>query len=142
VFGVRANGAQGGLVAEGTSRFLIGAMLIGSASLLAGCESQAIAIRQDMLSAAGFVQKAAKTPEEMETLRNMPQHEVFTQERDGRLLYVFADAMYCRCIYVGDERDYRRYISIRVEQRIVLKRVLDENFSGFGRRVWGPWDPL
>ncbi|HRT50444.1 MAG TPA: hypothetical protein P5279_08135 [Anaerohalosphaeraceae bacterium] len=109
---------------------------------LVGCASEASAIRREMLAAAGFDRKEADTPDEIAILRSMPQHEVFSRSQDGELCFVYADAIYCGCMYVGDEAAYRRYVAMVAERRLVLKRVLRPDFSGFSRSIWGPWRPL
>lgn len=118
------------------------AVLIGLTAAVGGCRSEAVAITRERLETAGFERKVAESPEEVQRLWGLPQHEVFSRERDGDLSYLYADALYCRCLYLGDEAAYRRYAGIVVAYRAIIQRVLRPDFSGFSRSVWMPWKPL
>ncbi len=118
------------------------AVLVALMVATAGCESVAAGDMENMLAAAGFSKRVAQTPEQMEKLADLPQRELFRSLHDERVYFIYADATYCRCMYVGDEAAHQRYEELALERRIARKRVLQEDFSGMRLGVWGPWDPL
>jgi hypothetical protein len=62
----------------------------------------------------GFIMRPANTPEQMARLRLLPPRKFVTRSKDGRRYYVYADADYCRCAFVGDElamKNYRDLVS-------------------------------
>ena len=120
-------------------------MVFGSLVILlagsVGCAAMA-ANKERELSAAGFQMKMADTPEKQEHLATLEQRKLFPTKMEGRLVYVYADAKGCNCLYVGSETDYQRY------QRIVMvKQEIDEeqstadelNSASMQWGMWGPW---
>ncbi|MBE0535483.1 MAG: hypothetical protein IH624_07410 [Phycisphaerae bacterium] len=115
-------------------------LLIGSVAALAGCEAPSQTER--MLVAANCSKRVAETPEQKEHLKSLPQRQLFRLKGDETVFFGYADAKHCGCMYIGDEDALRRYEELVAERRMAMERVLQPNFSGFSRRVWGPWDPL
>lgn len=74
-----------------------------------GCATQET---EDYLSQAGFQKKVALTPTQLAHLESLSQHRLVHHQRNGRSYYVYADASDCRCMYVGDENNYRQYQEI------------------------------
>jgi hypothetical protein len=95
-----------------------------------------------MLSAAGFQQKLADTPEKMAHLQTMPQQDV-TGHKDGdKPRYVYADATYCQCLYIGDEAAYQRYRQLAKKSSQIdrqRQQTMWNDTSRMRRDVWGQY---
>jgi hypothetical protein len=105
---------------------------------VAGCQAIENADAEDterLLAAAGFHMKEATSPEQLANLRAMTQRKIVIQEQDGEERYVYADAQDCKCVYVGNERNYDEY------QRLSLKEeIAEENLdASMDWGMWGPW---
>jgi hypothetical protein len=104
----------------------------------AGCASVA-ADSERSLAAAGFQMKFAKTPAQIAKAEAFPQRRLTpTPGPDGSNFFVYADAQYCKCVYVGTEAAYDRYQKIAVKQRIARN---EEAASMDNWDVWGAWGP-
>jgi hypothetical protein len=114
------------------------AALAGLMLALAGCqaiESEEAQDTEQLLAAAGFHMKEASTPEQLANLQAMSQRKIVIQDQDGQPRYVYADAQDCKCVYVGDERNYDEY------QRLSLREeIAEENLdASMDWGMWGPW---
>jgi hypothetical protein len=114
------------------------AMLSISVLALAACqaiENEEAQDTEQLLAAAGFHMKEAATPDQLANLQAMTQRQIVIHHQDGRLRYVYADAEDCKCVYVGNERNYDRY------QRLSLKEeIAEENMdASLDWDMWGPW---
>ena len=124
-----------------SARILLVSMAIG----LAGCASYAQRYAQaneEGLRAAGFTMRLADTPEKLASLQGMTQRRILVYTRLGRPYYVWPDARFCRCFYIGSEAQYQEYARLGFEQRLARERqtAAEENeaaslFAG----PWGPW---
>jgi len=104
--------------------------LLGGLLVLSGCASirrQEAADTERLLGAAGFQQRLADSPERLAHLRTMPPLKLVAQEKDGQVVYTFADPESCRCLYVGGAKEYAKYQHLAVEQEV--RREAD----------WEPW---
>jgi len=64
---------------------------------------------EQLLTAAGFDQKLADSPEKLANLALLtPARKLIPQERSGQLYYVYADPALCKCMYVGTAAQYER----------------------------------
>jgi len=64
---------------------------------------------EQLLTAAGFDQKLADSPEKLANLELLtPARKLVPQERNGQLYYVYADPALCKCMYVGTAAQYER----------------------------------
>ncbi len=122
-------------------RVAAGAMA-AAAMLLAGCVTQQEIVQgqENMLSAAGFVARAADTPERQANLKTLPPHKFIFQNRNGKLVYIYSDPTVCDCLYIGSEQAYRKY-----RQLALQKQIADENLQAaemnMSNAQWGPWGP-
>jgi hypothetical protein len=100
-----------------------------------------------MLHVAGFKMKTADTPEKLAMLKGLPQRKIVPYPREGEMMYLYADAGTCGCLYVGTAEQYQRYVEFRVGQEIAEdnRRAAQANAAagtpvkmGFWA-VWGPW---
>lgn len=90
------------------------------------------------LAAAGFQMKFASTPEQTAKTAALPQR-TFSRSAgpDGYARFVWADATYCKCIYVGSEAAYDRY-----QRLVITEDVADENLNAsMNWDAWGGWGP-
>lgn len=114
------------------------ALLIAS---IAGCTMMAVQ-KERQLSASGFQMKMADTADKESHLASLTQRKLFPTKRDGQLVYVYADAKGCNCMYVGSESDYQRYQQVVIAQREVDEQreaaeELDE--ASMNWDTWGGW---
>jgi hypothetical protein len=91
------------------------------ATLILGCSTAPKATSfetQEVLVRSGFKLFEADTPEKLSHLKSLPQRQVVSRKKDGKLYYVFADdAAQCRCLYAGDEKAYHRYLQQIEEEK-------------------------
>jgi len=117
---------------------------------LVGCKSVAednIHDTRRELSRAGFKKFEADTPEKLAHLKTLPQLEVTSRHRDGKLFFFYADSIYSKTLYVGREANYQKYEGIDIHQNTAelhhqdaVNEAVDLNMlatDSWG--VWGPW---
>jgi hypothetical protein len=105
---------------------------------LAACqtiENEQAQDTEQLLAAAGFHMKEASTPEQLANLRAMTQRKVLIHHQDGQLRYVYADAEDCKCVYVGNERNYDEYQKLSAKEEIAQENMAASLDWG----MWGPW---
>ncbi len=117
---------------------------------LAGCAAvQAIqkseaTDKEQMLTAAGFKVRLADTPEKLAHLQTLIQRKLIAHSRDGNVYYVYADALACKCLYIGNEEAYQRYQEMVIQQRIANEQRMTAEMN-YGAQMnwdmWGPYDP-
>ena len=64
------------------------------------------------LSDAGFERKTAQSPEELEYLNTLTQWTIIPKVREDTIEDEYADATYCKCLYVGTGVAYQRYLRL------------------------------
>lgn len=114
------------------------AALSGLMLALAGCqaiESEEAEDTEQLLAAAGFHMKEASTPEQLANLQAMTQRKIVIQEQAGQARYVYADAEDCKCVYVGNERNYDEYQRLSLREEIAQ----DNLDASMDWDMWGPW---
>jgi hypothetical protein len=107
---------------------------------LAGCaamKKNEATDTEQLLTAAGFKMKLADTPERRAHLETLTQLKVVPHDRNGKMYYVYADAAYCQCLYVGNQEAYQRYENLSVKQNIAQMNEAASMDWG----MWGPWGP-
>ena len=114
-----------------------------AAALALGCTGQMIRTER-LLAAAGFQMRLANTPEREAHLKTMTQHEIVPHEENGSMRFVYADAEYCKCVYVGTEAAYQRYQKYAMKQqqtdaRLQAAQMNEDASMNWG--MWGPWGP-
>ena len=88
-------------------------MIVAAAALaMAGCAgspSQPDPLNQrELLAFSGFTLKIAVSQEDMDQLGGIPQRTLLRVASSSQPLYIWVDAVGCRCYYVGGEEAYRR----------------------------------
>ena len=72
-----------------------------------------------MLSAAGFKQLPASTPQQMERLKSLPPLKLgYYVDDNGGANYWLADPDNCRCLFHGDEVAYQQYENMKLESQM------------------------
>ncbi len=112
-------------------------------ALAMGCAGQVMQTER-LLAAAGFQMRLANTPEREVHLKAMTQRELIPHEHDGAMRFVYADAKYCKCIYVGTEAAYQRYQKYAMKQQqsdAQLQAAQMNEDAAMSWGMWGPWGP-
>lgn len=103
------------------------------------CASTLNRERENALTAAGFVDRPATTPERRAMLAKLPPHRFLRRPGASTVHYVYADPTGCNCLYVGTQQAYGRYL--RQQQR---RDIADENAMAAqdyedASWNWGAW---
>ena len=120
------------------------AALVVAGFLASGCgTAQRRAVETErLLAAAGFQMRLEDTERESKNMLNLPQREIFPQQRDGKTYFVYADDEYCNCIYVGTEEAYQRFSRMAVESKIAQQRLSASRAQANAALSWGAWGPF
>jgi hypothetical protein len=98
---------------------------------------------ESLLVAAGFTANTPDTAEDAQELQAMPAQQLLSQSVDGTIVYSYADPEGCRCVYVGDEKDYASYRRLVAEQRIAEQRLADAvDVQAAVKVAEDPWSPV
>jgi hypothetical protein len=90
------------------------------------------------LAAANFQMMFATTPALMAKAEALPQRKLTpVPGPDGKNRFVYADAEFCKCIYVGTEEAYDRYQKLSVKKQIAE----NEEAASMDWDAWGGWGP-
>jgi hypothetical protein len=123
-------------------------MMVGlllSIGALSACQTQRIEAHEDNLAAAGFIIRPANTPERKAMLNRLPPHQFVQRVNGDTVHYVYADALVCRCLYVGTQQAYDQYKrdqrqqSLADEQQMTAQAYSD---AAWNWDAWGPWGPV
>ena len=123
------------------ARFLIVATMLW----VSGCASYAERYAQaneEGLMAAGFERRPADTPEKLAALQALTQRRILVYTRQDRVYYVWPDARFCKCFYLGSEPQYQEYARLGFEQKLERERqtAAEENeAASLFEGPWGPW---
>jgi hypothetical protein len=88
--------------------------------LLVGCAGAPVdktLQAEELLGTAGFQLKMADTPAKLERIGRLPQKQVVRGMVKGQEVYVWADAVGCRCYYAGTRQNYEQMVQIRQENQ-------------------------
>lgn len=111
--------------------------------LVSGCAAmrQREALQTErLLAAAGFQMKLASTAEQTQRLQAfVPQRNLTPQQIDGELRFVWADASYCKCVYVGTQAAHERFQKLALEKQISDQQLQAANANEAASMDWGPW---
>ncbi|MEW6387144.1 MAG: hypothetical protein AB1491_06485 [Thermodesulfobacteriota bacterium] len=109
----------------------------------AGMQTSQTQSTEDLLSAAGFKLRIPDTPKKMAHLQSLTQRQIFAFPRNGKIYYVYADAVNNR-LYIGNEAAYQRYQQMAIAQKIAQQQYMAAQMSEAAAMdwdMWGPWDP-
>jgi len=121
-------------------------MVILAASFLAFSACAAIQNQNAMdterlLAASGFQMRLADTPEKLAHLQTLSQRKLVPHPHDGKVYYVYADAGYCQCVYIGNENAYQRYQQIAMQKEIADEQRMAAEMNANASMNWGLWGP-
>ena len=94
--------------------------------LLAGCATApddegtgrlSVYETKQLLTAAGFETKPARSPEERAYLNSLTPWTIIPKVKGDTLRYEYADATYCQCLYLGTGAAYQRYLQLLKEEK-------------------------
>ena len=94
--------------------------------LLAGCATapdgeeagrHGVVETKRLLSEAGFEMKTAQSPEELAHLATLTQWTIIPKVQEDTIEYEYADATYCKCLYVGTGVAYQRYLRLLRQEK-------------------------
>jgi hypothetical protein len=108
---------------------------------LAACASTQLkkVIRvESQLRDSGFKMRLADTPERLAQIKQLSQHKLITLHQGDKVLYIFADADHCKCVYTGGEAAYQRYQRIADVKPSGMDRIEEEREEP-ARLDWGDW---
>ena len=77
-------------------------------------------------------------------MQTLTQRKIISHQRGGKVYYVYADALACKCMYIGNEAAYQRYQQLLVERQIAAQQRLAAEMNmdaAINWGMWGPWDP-
>ena len=135
---------------KGIVRLAMSMLALVLAFALAGCavvkevKKNEAADREQLLAASGFKVKLADTPQKLTHLQTLPQRQLFAQSRKGKTYYLYADALNCKCVYVGNQAAYDRFQQLQAEKQIAAQEQMaaEMNYDAdFDWGMYGPWDP-
>ena len=105
---------------------------------LSDCAS-AVQNKEDLLAAAGFTLVPADTAKRQASLTSLPPHKFVHQDRNGKVLFVYADPTICDCLYVGDQTAYSRYRENVFEKNLANEQQMTAQMNS--ELDWGAWGP-
>jgi len=113
--------------------------------LASGCSTNSQAIETErLLAAAGFQMRLADTPDKLTRLAAQPQRTLVPHDQNGKIMYSYADAKVCKCLYVGTERAYGRYQKLALVHEDSVRRLQAAQYqenAAMDMSTWGPWGP-
>jgi hypothetical protein len=89
------------------------------------------------LLAAGFTSKHPNTPEAWNKFKSLKPLKMIKTKKDGQVIYVYPDPYNCKCVYVGDEKQYAEFMKLCLE-----KKIADENLQATEMWESGPPAPV
>lgn len=87
----------------------------------------------EMLVRAGFQLHTADTPEKLHFLESLPKNKFLHKVRNGKTFYFFVNDASCRCMYVGDKKNYLHFKKSVKENQ--LDERIDTTSSEIGRQA-------
>ena len=129
-------------MAFGCARYLRVIAPLGLAFALTACaayERSRVNAKEDMLAAAGFVQRPADSPARQAAMAGLPPHRFLRRVGDGQVTWLYADPTICNCLYVGGQKSFATYQARRLQQRIADDRAQVAADMSYTNWDWGPW---
>ncbi len=114
--------------------------------LLCGCQTQQqiVTLKEDNLSAAGFIIRPANTPERQAMLQRLPPHKFVQRVNGDTVHYVYADPSVCGCLYVGTQAAFNQYKLHQQQQNLADEQQMTAQMyadPAWNWSAWGPWGP-
>ena len=118
-------------------------LMMGCLTLVAcaGMEAEKAVKTEELLAAAGFQLKLADTPDQMAHVQTLTQHQLVPHQKDGKVYYVYADAITCKCLYWGNEEAYQHYQQFALQREIADEQRMAAQMNANASMNWGMWGP-
>jgi hypothetical protein len=94
-----------------------------------------------LLAAAGFTMRPADTPEKLAHLRTMPVRTIISRSKSDQLVFTYADPDYCKCLWVGNGRQYNAYQRLAEQRQVAQMRLMAAEEAEMASMNWGMWGP-
>jgi hypothetical protein len=118
---------------------VLAAILLASCAAIRREEAQST---ENLLAAAGFKARPADTPDKVAQLKSLPPLKMQMRQKDGKLVYTYADPDNCNCLYVGGPQQYAEYRRLALQKQIAEDQVAAaeaEEDAALDWGMWGPW---
>jgi hypothetical protein len=118
-----------------------------SGLFLSACATQQSISQQteQMLVAAGFLEKPANTPKRQARLAALPPYHVLSQRVNAggkdTVGYVYADPQFCHCVFVGNTEAFQKYQQLAFQAHLVQEQVTAQEMADDNAFGWGDWGP-
>ena len=118
-----------------------------SGFFLAACATQQSISQQteQMLVAAGFLEKPADTPKRQARLAALPPYHILSQRVNAggqdTVGYVYADPQFCHCVYVGNTVAFQKYQQLAFQEHLVQEQIAAQEMAEDDSFGWGDWGP-
>jgi hypothetical protein len=97
---------------------------------------------EGLLLDAGFVRNPADTPEKMARIQSEVQRKVIPVQEEGQTYYLYADADFCQCLYVGDERAFNRFEELIYMKNLERNSCIDDRLRSSQAEPWREFGEL
>lgn len=114
-------------------------LAIGLGLLVLGCAMSPARKKENLLDAAGFRIVAANTSEKIQALKTLPAGKISRVERDGTTYFVYPDAEGCRCLHVGHQEQYDRYLRLAAQAKSTVLETTGADTSSGAFKGYEPW---
>jgi hypothetical protein len=91
---------------------------------------------ENLLSAAGFRNVIANTPQRQEQLKALPPDKVTLVQRNGNTYYVYADPANNQA-FVGTPSQYQKYQQLRLANNLAQDQLQTAELNSWGPGLWG-----
>jgi hypothetical protein len=125
---------------EAVTKFTVLCAMVGLALDAAACVSpqQQVALKEDLLAAAGFQVRPADSPHRIAAMKRLPAQKFVTKVVNGNPVYLYADPLDCDCVYFGNQQNWDAY-----KQEMFAKQLADQaQMTAIMNQEawdWGPW---
>jgi hypothetical protein len=97
---------------------------------------------EGLLQEAGFVRNPADTPEKMARIKSEVQRKVIPVQEEGQTYYLYADAEFCQCLYVGDNSAFSRFEGLINMRKIERNACIDNRLRSSQAEPWREFGEL
>ena len=94
---------------------------------------------EQTLTASGFELRPADTPEKLAQLQSLPQQKLIRHQREGKARYLYADAAYCQCLYVGNQKAYQKFQGLALQKQMAEEQRRVERRDQSVEIDWEDW---
>jgi hypothetical protein len=119
---------------------VIAASIVGA---LSGCATpmQRATETNDLLAAAGFHIVPVTSDAQRVQLKTLPPNRVVQQNKNGKVVFLYADPYACGCLYIGDEQAWDNYKREQLQQKFLDQERMNAEMNENAAWNWGMWGP-